>query len=66
MAQVLPTGRIDKNRAPQNEATMKHKTFTLPYHSSFAESRSTEYHQRLNPTKSRQNAVTYPQTGLGG
>jgi len=62
MALVLPTNRIKG----QPDATRRHKTFTLPYHSSFNESRSTEYHKRLNPSKSRLNAVTYPQTGLGG
>lgn len=66
MAQVLTTGRINGAKAPQNEATMKHKTFTVPYHSGFNESRSESYHKSLNPTKSRLNAVTYPQTGLGG
>ena len=62
MAQVLPSNRI-KN---QPDATMRHRTFELPYHSSFSHSRTAEYHRRLNPTQSRLNAVTYPQTGLGG
>ena len=66
MAQVLPTNRIKG----QPKATMKSKTFELPYHSTFSADRSNLYHSRtvakLNPTKSKLNAVTYPQTGLGG
>ena len=62
MTQVLPTGRIDG----QPKATMKHKTFEVPYHSRFVGTRNQEYHKRLNETSSRKNAVTYPQTGLGG
>ena len=59
---VLASNRIKG----QPDATMKSKTFTLPYHSSFSYSRTTEYNRRLNPTRARLNAVTYPQTGLGG
>ena len=59
---ILPTGRIDK----QPRATMKHKTFEVPFHSEFNGQRSLDYHKRLNPSKSRDNAVRYPQTGLGG
>ena len=62
MAQVLPSNRIKG----QPDATMKSKTFTLPYHSSFSHSRTTEYARRLNPTRARLTAVSYPQTGLGG
>jgi hypothetical protein len=62
MAQVLPSNRIKGQPA----ATRRHKTFELPYHSSFSYSRSTEYHRRLNPTRARLTAETYPQTGLGG
>lgn len=66
MAQVLPSNRIKG----QPQATMRHKTFTVPYHSTFSADRSRLYHSRtvaeLNPTRARLNAVTYPQTGLGG
>ena len=51
-------------------ATTKSKTFETPYHSAFSWNRSQQYHAqhvtKMNPTKSRQNAVRYPQTGLGG
>lgn len=63
---ILTTGRINGAKAPQNEATMKHKTFEVPFHSDFNGRRSLDYHKRLNPSKARDNAVRYPQTGLGG
>ena len=63
---ILPTGRLNGARAPQNRATMKHTTFTVPFHSDFNGRRSQDYHKRLNPNKSEDNAVRYPQTGLGG
>lgn len=63
---ILPMSRIPGMNDSQNRATMKHKTFEVPYHSQFVGTRSQEYHKRLNPTQSRKNAVTYPQTGLGG
>lgn len=62
MTQVLPSNRI----TGQPDATMRHTTFTLPYHSGFSHARTTEYARRLNPSRARLNAVTYPQTGLGG
>lgn len=63
---IESTGRLNGAKAPQNRATMKHTTFTVPYHSRFVGTRSQEYHKRLNPTTSVKNAQSYPQTGLGG
>ena len=63
---ILPMSRIPGMNDAQDRATMRHKTFEVPFHSEYNNRRSQEYHRRLNPSKARDNAQRYPQTGLGG
>lgn len=66
---TLPTGRLGITGHSTRGQAKEHKTFTLP-HSSFQANVSKDYHERtinkLNPSEARYNAVSYPQTGLGG
>jgi len=62
----LPTGRL--NRTSKRAAT--HKTFETEPHSARQARISAHYHgkviSQMNPNKRKDNAVRYPQTGLGG
>ena len=66
MAQVLPTGQLNKTSKRQD----RHKTFEVEPHSARQARVSADYHGRvisqMNPSKRRDNARRYPQTGLGG
>jgi hypothetical protein len=67
---IKPTGQLGITGSTKgSNANNKHKTFTLP-HSAYQANISANYHSKtvdkLNPSDARTNAVTYPQTGLGG
>jgi len=66
MAQVLPTGRLNR----PSKRKMVHKTFEVEPHSARQAQISADYHgqtvDRMNPSRRRDNAVRYPQTGPGG
>ena len=63
---ILATGRLNKT-AKRRET---HKTFEVEPHSARQAEISANYHgkvvSRMNPSKRRDNARRYPQTGLGG
>jgi hypothetical protein len=66
---IKPTGRLGITGASKADSA-EHKTFTLPAHSERSANVSQHYHTKvlasLNPSEARENAVRYPQTGLGG
>jgi hypothetical protein len=65
---IKPTGQLGITGSTKGQAKA-HKTFTLP-HSAYQANVSANYHgkviDKLNPSDARANAVSYPQTGLGG
>ena len=63
---ILPTGRLTKS----DKRSETHKTFLVEPHSARQARISANYHgrtiDRMNPSTRKDNAVRYPQTGLGG
>jgi hypothetical protein len=69
---IKPSGQLGitgTSPGSKNKAAT-HKTFEVEPHSAFQANISANYHgkiiDKLNPSKARENAVRYPQTGLGG
>ena len=66
---ILPTGRLNQD-LPGRKRKETHKTFEVEPHSERQARISADYHgkiiDRMNPSRRRDNAVTYPQTGPGG
>ena len=67
---TLPTGRLGTTGHSTRGPASKHKTFEVEPHSARQARISAHYHgrvvDRMNPSRRRDNAVRYPQTGLGG
>jgi hypothetical protein len=69
---IKPTGQLGITGTSPGTKTKAatHKTFALEPHSAFQANISANYHgktiDQLNPSKARENAVRFPQTGLGG
>jgi hypothetical protein len=63
---ILPTGRLNKG----SKRRETHRTFEVEPHSERQARISANYHgktiDRMNPSRRKDNAVRYPQTGLGG
>jgi len=70
MAQVLTTGRLGITGHSERGVAKQHKTFEVEPHSARQAEISADYHgkivNRMNPSKRKDNARRYPQTGLGG
>ena len=67
---ILPTGRLGITGHSTRGEAKRHKTFEIEPHSRRQARISADYHgkiiDRMNPSRRRDNAVRYPQTGLGG
>jgi hypothetical protein len=67
---ILPTGRLGITGHSTRGQARRHRTFETEPHSARQARISARYHgqviDRMNPTRRRDNAVRYPQTGLGG
>ena len=67
---ILPTGRLGITGHSTRGQARSHKTFEIEPHSRRQARISADYHgkiiDRMNPSRRRDNAVTYPQTGPGG
>jgi hypothetical protein len=69
---IKPTGQLGitgTSPGSKNKAAT-HKTFEVEPHSARQAKVSANYHGKIvdtmNPSDARENAVRYPQTGLGG
>ena len=67
---ILPTGRLGITGHSTRGEAKSHKTFEVEPHSERQARISADYHgkiiDKMNPSRRKDNAVTYPQTGLGG
>ena len=67
---ILPTGRLGITGHSTRGQARTHKTFEVEPHSARQARISADYHgrtvDRMNPSTRKDNAVRYPQTGLGG
>ena len=70
MAQTLPTGRLGITGHGTRGEARSHKTFEVEPHSARQAQISANYHgktvDRINPSKRKDNAVTYPSLASGG
>lgn len=66
----ISTGRLGITGHSTRGEAKRHKTFEVEPHSARQARISADYHgrtvDRMNPSRRRDNAVRYPQTGLGG
>lgn len=66
----MSTGRLGITGHSTRGEAKSHKTFETEPHSERQARISADYHgrtiDRMNPSKRKDNAVRYPQTGLGG
>ena len=67
---TLPTVRLGITGHSTRGQARRHKTFEVEPHSARQARISRDYHgrvvDRMNPSKRKDNARRYPQTGLGG
>lgn len=70
MAQVLTTSRLGITGHSGRGVAKQHKTFEVEPHSARQAEISANYHgkviNKMNPSRRKDNARRYPQTGLGG